>query len=394
MLEGNKVHPRERSFSEQVEEKRKQLFFVIITVIVFAFLVNVLANVFADIIFARMKVSVEGAYIIGSIGLLTFAMTFILFKLLEPPTVIEKRAHCTILYNIKESEILHFPSDYWPQGLAHQAFESLLGKKEEYRDGLKENLAERSHRYFVEKRWKDRDKLGEYKHLFSHFLEYLIIYWLRSDFGWIMISDTTSERELKFEHFPANLRNNVFLSFFNDIKPKDLFEAGLCQALALRLPEDFKLNYIFPQPIPNRVPEPNSGEVKLVGKYCKMSISFFNTSWGRATSARVGPSPISASIMGTPINPFFQDYLSRHLAEICQVDYALRLRVKFSSLKLLWSSKARSYAKLIEKASEDFQNFFDIEMYAKRTMKRAREDALEKIFELLEELKFAVKRER
>ena len=94
------------------------------------------------------------------------------------------------------------------------------------------NLADLSHAFHVEKRWKEPEGLRKYKHLFSHFLEYLFIYWLRTDLGWIMTGKVTNEKELQFGQFPNSLENNVFLSFFNTLKPKDIFESSLCQVLS------------------------------------------------------------------------------------------------------------------------------------------------------------------
>jgi len=163
---------------------------------------------------------------------------------------------------------------------------------------------------------------------------------------------------------------------------------------SLTLPEDFKFDYVFPQPLPNRTPEPNSGEFRLRAKYCNVTLSFFNIGWSYVASARFGPSSTSMSIIGIPINPYFQDYVSRHLAEICQVNYMVSFSSEFSSLRLLWDPKTRSYAKFIDKMLNKFQDFFDLEQYVKMVKESAREDALEEIFELLEDIKASVKKEK
>lgn len=380
-------------FGEEIEERRRQLFLVIITAIAFAFLLNILASFFTSIVFAGMEFPRVERYIIALI-ILTFIIALLLFKLLEPPTVIRKKSSCTILYNIEKGEILHYPSDYWPQGLAHQAFDSLCNKEEKYKKNLKENLANLSREYREGKKWKNPEDLDEYKYIFSHFMEYLFIYWLNFKFLSIMFGfmekNKISEKELKFENFPSNLKNNIFLSLFNTIEPK---ERALCQVLNLELPKCFKVEYISPQPIPNRIPDPNSGEMRLKWKYGDIFISFYNTSWGFATSARAGPSPTSSELMGIPINPFFQDYTTKHLGEICHIGYMLEFRAEFNSLKLLLCLKTRFYAKIVEKTSEDFKEFFDVDKYAEKTKARQKEDALEKVFEILEEIKSTVKKE-
>lgn len=384
-------------FGEEIKERRRQLFLVIITAIAFAFLLNILANFFTNVVFIGMELTIKGVvYLISTIGVLIL-VALLLYKLLEPPTAIRKNSSCTMLYNIKKGYILHFPSDYWPQGLARQAFESLYKKEEKYRKELKKNLANLSWEYREGKKWENLEDLENYKYIFSHFIEYLFIYWLNFRFLWI-ISDfikknKISEKELKFASFSNNLKNNIFLSLFNTIEPKDISERGLCQVLDLELPEDFKIEYITPQPIPNRIPEPNSGEMSLKWKYGNISISFHNTSWGFTPDARAGPSPTSSELMGIPINPFSQDYVTKHLIEICSIQYIIDFRASFNSPKLLLSSKARDYAEIVEKASEDFKEFFDIGRYAEKTRVRQREEALEKLFEILEEIKSTVKKE-
>ena len=67
---------------------------------------------------------------------------------------------------------------------------------------------------------------------------------------------------------------------------------------------------------------------------------------------------------------------------------------EFSSLRLLWDPKTRSYAKFIDKMLNKFQDFFDLEQYVKMVKESAREDALEEIFELLEDIKASVKKEK
>jgi hypothetical protein len=212
---------RAKSFVEGIEEKRKYLFFTIVTVIVFAFLLNVFASIFVEIVFAGMGFSLVGAFTIGILGSLLFIAALELFELLAPPTVIGKDAVCTIFYNVKECEILDFPPDYEPQRLAYSAFES-FGKKEENGNWVMENIAKLT-----------LDRLDQHKHPFSQFLEYLVVYWLSSDPSWMPSWMVTGEvkKELEFEHFPNSLKGNIFLTFFSTLEPKDFFESNLDRSI-------------------------------------------------------------------------------------------------------------------------------------------------------------------
>lgn len=370
----------ERNQVIDMERRRRDLLLVIATAIVFAFLLSLLAG----IITASISSTVSWVWwlVAAGVALAAAGCTYAIWRLLRPPDLIRETAHAVILYNVAEGEILQFPALYRPQGLARQSVDVLLQKEEERRKELKENLAARSYRQI------ERAKQGGYsyeedKHIFTRLFEFLLIQWLREEWHatTYRIKDVP-QQELALEEFPDSLRTNMFVELFSRIEPRDIVEHALAQ-LTLQLPSGLTMTYTSPRIWPDRLPDPDSGELKLRGKYCDFSVGFHCSAWTSIRSATLGPSP---SILGVSINPFFQEYIRDNLGNLVEVSFFVTFEAKFNSLRLVMCRKARVFAQLAEEIRQNFLHYFDIGTYAKEVQERRYREAPDKIDEILAKL--------
>jgi hypothetical protein len=294
---------------------------------------------------------------IAIISGLIFISLYLIWRLIAVRSI-SRFAWFEIIYSAQDGEVLPFmfESAFAPQDMARQAFAALLLRKPEYRNSLRQNLAQRSADFF-EKSRKGHRLTPEDKHLFGLFVEYLFVKWMA---GWISIVVNAEQRwglkekEISASSLPPALRENVFIDLMTTMEPADIVEQALSQ-IKVTVPSDFNLSFEWPKKEARRsIPEPNSGEFKLKGKYCTIHAWFINSTWGPVSTVQSGHYPYLKDI---PISFTHLDYVVHK--PLYSIGFVAGFNATFNVVSLLISRKARGHVDLAEKLGESFVDHFD-----------------------------------
>jgi hypothetical protein len=127
--------------------------------------------------------------------------------------------------------------------------------------------------------------------------------------------------------------------------------------------------------------DPNAGKLFLKNTYFETTISYHVSAWRASVSSMwSGPAP---SVLGMPVNPFFQKYLLKNLSSISVMAYYLVFETKLN----LWLSLIRRrtfyrYMQRNEHLSDLFMRFFDLD----ENVKIAQASRENKIYEIVKGL--------
>lgn len=335
-------------------ERLRQFGLILGASVLLALLVSTLASLLLP------SPAVEGygrAIQIAIISVLIIISLYLIWRVIAVRSI-SRCAWFEVIYNARDGEILPFmfESAFAPQDMARQVFGALLSRKLEYRNNLKENLAQRSADFF-EKSRTGHKVTPEDKHLFGHLVEYLFVRWMA---GWISIIVDAEQRwglkekEISVSSLPPALRENVFIDLMATMEPADIIERALSQ-INITVPSDFSLSFEWPKKETRRsIPDPNSGEFKLKGKYCTIHMWFSNSSWTPVSTVQSGHYPYLRDI---PISFTHLDYVVQK--PLYSIGFVAGFNATFNVVSLLLSRKARSHLELAEKLGESFVEHFD-----------------------------------
>jgi hypothetical protein len=240
----------DKTISEKVNKRWKNLLFVLIGAIIFAFLVGILSSLAVS--YALTRLFNLDLFVIALA--LTAMVSYLLYYyyVLEPNSTIIKDLVIPIIYDRGTATIIEDPFDgYLPQQAARAAFER-------YRNDHPEQATEKI---------KENMGIGELKRfVITDLVEYLLIVFLHAAASGFGIAKLEKEET---KELPANLANNIFVSYFKNLKPQGIGDIQMKQ-VDLVLPQDIKLTYASPAKFKNTIIDPNSFELSFKGNMSKL----------------------------------------------------------------------------------------------------------------------------
>lgn len=324
-------------FSEEHKKRTRDITITVLTVLVLGFLLNLLASDVFQIFFIQFDQTLImlGIVIVTSVVL---SACFALY-LLKPPNSFVKVAFCNLLWNTRDAKVLQsvydYSSGYFPQMMAFQVFDEFEKHRPELKELLKEGIG------FPPKN----------KHVLSYFMDYLMLLWLSLD-----ALKPTCRLHFKEESFQLN---DLEAQEPNPIieTAKVLIRQGKAgwtpPDVSIELPKGTKISISS-----NDRVGPNNGKLTLKNTYCEIAITYRVGAWRASVGSMwAGPAP---SVLGMPVNPFFQEYLLRNLSSISVIGYYIVFEAKFNVWLLPIRPKAfYRHMQWAEDLSELFVAFFD-----------------------------------
>lgn len=324
-------------FTEEHSRNTRDITVLVLTVLVLGFLLNLLASGAFQIFFNQFDQTLIMVVIVIAVA---FSACFTLL-LLNPPNSFVKATSCNLLWNTKDAKVLQsiydYSSGYFPQMTAFQVFNDF----EKHRPELKELLKERI--------GPPRNN----KHVLSHFMDYLLLLWLSHD-----ALKPTYKLRFKEESFQLK-------EFFEAAKSNPIIETAETLVrqgktgwtppeVNIELPKGTKISISGN----NKGVDPNVGKLTLKNTYFKIEITYHIGGWRASIGSMwAGPAP---SMLGMPLNPFFQEYLLANLSSISVMSYYLVFEAKFN-MRMLPIRPRTFYRHMqwAEHLSELFVRFFD-----------------------------------
>jgi len=296
---------QKRSYpSEKIRKQLKELLVVLVGAIVFSFLMSILASITVNYFMLNV-------FLPTLIAAVIIAYSLYYYYVFAPYSRINKDVIVSIVYDGKDGEVIGDPFDgYYPQQMAWQAFEKFKNKFPEMaKERINEGIPLPPH-------------TGE-KHILTELLEYIMVLRLHGElhgFG-----ENKLKPDKTIEKLPDELEKNTFISFFRELEPKDIVDRGM-QQLEFVLPKDIEIKYWSSAPIKDRIPDPNTFRIGLVGKYLEVYLTARLTSMSPVGSMTCGPTPVFEGIY---IRRYFQDKLMEKFAKLWRVTFHINIEAKF-----------------------------------------------------------------
>lgn len=301
--------------SHHLESRLKELLLVLVTAVVFSFLIGILASTLVNTFIAGVPITRAVIFTISSIVVVLVALVYLVYRyyVFFPNAQIERQLVVPILYNRNEGRIIDDPFDgYYPQKMAWQAFERLTMKDSKCRNKLKEGIS---------------PEVKE-THILVELFEYLLMLTLSHQTHGFGEKGLMPDKKLVM---PAALKKNTFISFFQKLESRDIIDRGMAQ-LDLELPADFSLKFISPVARKHRVIDSNTFQIALRGKCCDIVFNARLTSMWPIQSMTSGPAPM---FEGVCIRRYFQQELGKQLGSLQRVIFRLSVRAKFKIMPFI-----------------------------------------------------------
>jgi len=323
-------------FTDEHRKKMRDITILVLTVLALGFLLNLLASSTFQVLLTQFdQMLIIGVLIIAIVLSASFAVL-----LLKPPNSFVKVASCEILWNRKDAKVLQSVYDYsigyFPQIMAFQVFDEFEKHKPELKELLKEGVGTPQTR----------------KHILSYFMDYLMLLWL----SWDALKPTHrlgfKEESFQLGELMRVLERNPIIETAKTIVQKG--KAGLTPPdVNIELPKGTKIS----MSVKDKRGDPNVGKLTLRNCYFEITITYHVAAWRASVSSMwAGPAP---SMLGMPVNPFFQKYLLTNLSSISVLSYYLVFEARFKWLLLIKPRTFYRYMRWTELLSELFVRFFD-----------------------------------
>jgi len=302
--------------SYHLRSRLKELLLVLVTAVVFSFLIAILGSILVNTFIAGMPTTRAAIFVVSPIVVVLTALVYLVYRryVFLPNAHIERQLVVPIVYNRNEGRIIDDPFDgYYPQKMARQAFERLMMKDSKCRNKLKEDISPEV---------KER-------HIFVELFEYLVVLTLSHQTHGFGGKGLMPYKRLEI---PAALTENTFISFFQKLESRDIIDRGMAQ-LDLELPADFSLKFISPAARKHRLTDPNTFQVNLSGKCCDVVFNADLTSMWPIQSMTSGPAPI---FEGVRIRRYFQQGLEKQLGALWRVTFRLSVRAEFKMMPFIF----------------------------------------------------------
>lgn len=299
--------------SKEIREELKKLSLVLAGAIVFSFLMGILANIIVNYFTPNLFTTQLFLFLLILIAAVIIAYVLYYYYVFIPYSQINKEVMVSIIYDGKDGDVIDDPFDgYHPQKMAWQAFERFKNKFPQT----------------ANKRINEGIPLPPYageKHILTEILEYIIVLWLHGElhgFGRNRLKpDKTTEK------LPVELEKNTFISFFRELKPKDIIDRGM-QQLEFILPKDIEIKYWPTAPVKAKNPDPNTFRIGIVGRYIGVYLTASLTSMSPVGDMTCGHTPVFEGIY---IRQHWQSKLveKRLLGVIFHINIEAKFKLRF-----------------------------------------------------------------
>jgi len=294
------------SLTQDVLSKIENVKIALLTSILIAVIVNILANFWF----------VSPLYTLAGIGVTILLASFIMVKLGQIQTETIETIDITLIYDIEKCEFIKYPDLYAPQNLARQAFKALSKRDSTIKEGLK----------FVPRPGSKEIPI------FTHLAEYIILQMLSYKTPEAEYEFFKSFRKVSFKDLPQDLKCNPVISGIANLKnPIDITERALVHNINnIYLPKDSKLRvgkhslYVTS----------DARSLVLEGKMYRISIEYHTSALCPISSLQTGPLPRLGVL---PINNYYLDDAMKKLGKLRYISYHLRIKgeIKHKTMYLL-----------------------------------------------------------
>ena len=220
------------------------------------------------------------------------------------------------LRSVRERKLLSDIFDgYHPQQMAWQTFERLLEEYPDYRNKI--NL--------------DTPPQVKQKHIITEFMEYLVIWTLcrelRGDDSKGLLPDKNLD-------LPPRLTDNIFVSFFQKLTPRDIIDRGM-STLTMELPADFSFQEISTAIKSTQKFTLPPFQVELDGNCCNIKIKVSQTSHFSILVSQGMAGGYMPSFEGVLVRPFWQEILKGKLGSIWEIVHWIKIDISFKTTPFL-----------------------------------------------------------